>query len=955
MSKEKSTWKKSNFACIARIILGPCTDTLRDVLKNQVSLDELKYKFWKFINAIAIDEEPFVLPVRNVIEHVQSSENYTDFDIPLLYFFLRWVCDVSLHGYKWGQYPSDKDRSLSANIERVYFIREKYKTLSKGSLKDSTFENEWENILNIVKELEKNIGSGTIYQDSMKKIRNSSMDTDVENIFIEKLLEPSSIRRFGCSVCGSRLESPFMMRNEIVVGDVERVLFLLERKFVPPEKNENLLEHITSEDLKKLFSTFKVEFQADVPGNESIAREILEDDIRKLETAFSSLSKEIMLTKLKNTNISEIMMLDPDTPKVDACVFEVDVVFDDGDENDDRDQFCVFRKDISSNMLSEINEDNRLRIILIRSQCLPVVSSKLMVYKNFKHEINEKEIFLQHEYEDFDDVAKLIANRFLSSFCSYLESMIHAFTIDLQKTMIDNFNRLLTAKEIKHICFKTFDEIVCKPFGQKTRRHWPLKCAKFIGSKLSKEQLDGVGAWKEIQSVCRKTVEDLKTILGGLEKFLANELEVDQKKQINGWLKREVIEDNALLHEHPSIIKCIAGQRDDAYVVKVYISGDISEENKAAFKQSCKLLENMDFEFVNIEETNEMPEEIEKITVPKKEAPDIIQLKKVIQEHTDKLYASYSNIIGIRIGSRMHGDELDQPCIILYCLDKTLIPFGEKKLPDTLEGWPCDVREDFIMLGTCTPDCRSKLKTADLPQLGCSIGMPSDKRFGSVGFMYESRNSDEFGFLTASHVATKSCHLLYKHNLLLSQQDHRREEHCIVHPSWLDNDRVNHNVGSVVESIFGNYKSSVGLDFAAVRTNIRRKGEKKTVDVYNEDEGIYGTIVLKIGRTTGRRLGLLTDERASVKIVHDKKEYIFKNVYFVRNLLGQGHFFEKGDSGSGVFVAEGQEPGKALGIGFAVLKTLNGTYICKIADILNDLKLNLVRYNDQILLGTNET
>lgn len=62
-------------------------------------------------------------------------------------------------------------------------------------------------------------------------------------------------------------------------------------------------------------------------------------------------------------------------------------------------------------------------------------------------------------------------------------------------------------------------------------RHWPLKCAKFIGSKLSKEQLDGVGAWKEIQSVCRKTVEDLKTILGGLEKFLANELEVDQKKR----------------------------------------------------------------------------------------------------------------------------------------------------------------------------------------------------------------------------------------------------------------------------------------------------------------------------------------------------------------------------------------------------------------------------------------
>lgn len=194
MSKEKSTRKKSNFACIARIILGPCTDTLRGVLKNQISLPELKNKLCEFIDDTTIYGETFQISFRNVIEYVILSENYTDFDISFLYFFLRWGCDISLHGYKWRKYPSDRDRSVSANIERIYRIREKYKTFPKGLLKDSTFEHEWETILNIVKELEKNIGSDTVYQDSVKKMRKSSMDTDVENIFIEKLLGKNFIQ-----------------------------------------------------------------------------------------------------------------------------------------------------------------------------------------------------------------------------------------------------------------------------------------------------------------------------------------------------------------------------------------------------------------------------------------------------------------------------------------------------------------------------------------------------------------------------------------------------------------------------------------------------------------------------------------------------------------------------------------------------------------------------------------
>lgn len=116
-------------------------------------------------------------------------------------------------------------------------------------------------------------------------------------------------------------------------------------------------------------------------------------------------------------------------------------------------------------MLFETEEDTRIRVILIRSESLPVVSSKLIVYKNFKHVINEKGFFLQHEYEEFDDVAKLIAYHVISSFCSSVESVINAFTADLRKSMNIHEDIAYGAKYIRYICWNVFQNTGYKPFG----------------------------------------------------------------------------------------------------------------------------------------------------------------------------------------------------------------------------------------------------------------------------------------------------------------------------------------------------------------------------------------------------------------------------------------------------------------------------------------------------------
>lgn len=79
-----------------------------------------------------------------------------------------------------------------------------------------------------------------------------------------------------------------------------------------------------------------MDFPADVPGCESFARKILENDINRLVTAIQSLSSGIVLT-------TQINAIKRDTPQVEACVFEVDVVYDE-DRDGDEDKFCVLRK-----------------------------------------------------------------------------------------------------------------------------------------------------------------------------------------------------------------------------------------------------------------------------------------------------------------------------------------------------------------------------------------------------------------------------------------------------------------------------------------------------------------------------------------------------------------------------------------------------------------------------------
>lgn len=183
-SKYESNRETTNLARVARIILGPCTDLLRYVLKT-ISPPDMKNKVKIFIANIPKNKRPINQNQKQIV----LGGNYSDFDITLLYFLLRNICSLPPHGNQWGNDPSPGDKSVSANIERIRIIRnEFYGHATHFSLSDVDFQLKWNQLFEIVKELEGNFGTSTYHQDAVTEIKSCPMDQEAVKDYIERLL-----------------------------------------------------------------------------------------------------------------------------------------------------------------------------------------------------------------------------------------------------------------------------------------------------------------------------------------------------------------------------------------------------------------------------------------------------------------------------------------------------------------------------------------------------------------------------------------------------------------------------------------------------------------------------------------------------------------------------------------------------------------------------------------------
>lgn len=202
LSKYVSNRETTNFARISRIILGPCTDVLCAVLTKEIRPSDLSSQVQTYLAKLPIQKK---CPITKEQEHLINKANYSDFDITLLYFLLRNVSNIPPHTNRWGNVPCSGDRSVSANIEKLRLIRNEFGHSSEISISETDFNNKWQDIFDIVKDIESYIGNITIYQDALRSIKNCSMDPDQINKYINELIELNKklldiSGKFCCSV-----------------------------------------------------------------------------------------------------------------------------------------------------------------------------------------------------------------------------------------------------------------------------------------------------------------------------------------------------------------------------------------------------------------------------------------------------------------------------------------------------------------------------------------------------------------------------------------------------------------------------------------------------------------------------------------------------------------------------------------------------------------------------------
>lgn len=78
LSKYDSTRETTNLARTARIVLGPCTDVVRDVLRKEITPSALSQKLQTFLVNLPKNKKP---PISKAQERYAYGGSHSEFDI----------------------------------------------------------------------------------------------------------------------------------------------------------------------------------------------------------------------------------------------------------------------------------------------------------------------------------------------------------------------------------------------------------------------------------------------------------------------------------------------------------------------------------------------------------------------------------------------------------------------------------------------------------------------------------------------------------------------------------------------------------------------------------------------------------------------------------------------------------------------------------------------------------
>ncbi|XP_061180638.1 uncharacterized protein LOC133189251 [Saccostrea echinata] len=129
------------------------------------------------------------------------------------------------------------------------------------------------------------------------------------------------------------------------------------------------------------------------------------------------------------------------------------------------------------------------------------------------------------------------------------------------------------------------------------------------------------------------------------------------------------------------------------------------------------------------------------------------KIEKYLEENSKDLLKKHSNLEMIMASTYRikKGKISKEPCIVLYCSCKGVVPINEAKFPTTIHEIKTDVREGFFHL-ECNFNgdvCAVSKDLLNPLRMGASIGKEGEQIEGTLGGFVKS--NDEFGFITCAH------------------------------------------------------------------------------------------------------------------------------------------------------------------------------------------------------------
>lgn len=178
-SKDKLDRETANCVRVLLMLSNPCTNILCKILRKEISPDDLEEKI-KLTTHTLLNEQQL-----SCIGH----KDYSKFDITLLYKVLRNFCSITEHNNRWGKPPDPKDRTVLANIERIRLIRNECIHSMGRTITEEQLEEKWKTIFDIVRELERYVGTSTECQDDVTRLKTCQLDPgQIVPEFIDKIL-----------------------------------------------------------------------------------------------------------------------------------------------------------------------------------------------------------------------------------------------------------------------------------------------------------------------------------------------------------------------------------------------------------------------------------------------------------------------------------------------------------------------------------------------------------------------------------------------------------------------------------------------------------------------------------------------------------------------------------------------------------------------------------------------